>query len=433
MSAKHYYEKIEKLFTELRDQVEGGVKDFYTWRETKGIIDPRGLKASTISNLRTDLYSLKDKDAPLDKKNKKKADRLIDEYKKYRVWLAKSIPVEKEQGSFENNFKNCSWFFYYFRQANSGAHLARAILSLEDGKKVTLKSVSDNDETEYEGQFSLWHNRFGVFELQGKTTKKKLSLQAFLGTKQKELALGFYVTSDFETLISGTFVLQQINDKEVENLEPILLSHTTNKEEFNNVLLPIRRFLSLKSRNHFRLPRSIYDKHLLKESIDKYEPNRSAFFFSENRPVVFISSPYEFTSLREKEKQHIIELKNRLEKAFPYLDIEYTEEKEKLDKNSTPEFIHNLERIKRATYFIFISPVSEKPTASIVEMSWALAFSKHVLLCYKRGTIPEILPKLKSSKSSNHAQILTIQFDDFEKDFEEICDRITLEIMNDTQ
>lgn len=348
-----------------------------------------------------------------------------------QIYIQKIVEKDNLPHGSGNRFYGKAWYMYFFHyNAHGRVRLARVVLIISEQGRVEVENLQDHISENYIGTFQLVNNRTGIFELRGENQhRKKLYIQAIMGAVPTEIALGAYVTYEHNTVVSGTLVLELIQNTKNLDLTPRLLSWKENVEIFDNVNPTIRKFLSVKGMNYIKLPDDVFSLNILESRMDNYKPKKHVQFFDPDRPMIFISSPTNSISaeVHAKNSKNILVIKKQIEDAIPEVEVYYPGQ----DQWNTQEhttYLDHLNMLPYVRFFVLIHPEPNAASASIIEMSWALIYCKTVMLFYKKGTIP----KRTTDLSSSYLNVtVTREIEDLEAEHLDIANRIIFEVTQD--
>ena len=176
---------------------------------------------------------------------------------------------------------------------------------------------------------------------------------------------------------------------------PGLLSFRTNPDTFYNVSSIIRRYLLSKRHNYYKAPRDIHTLEELSKFLNGHEENWESRFIEEYIPKLFISSPGLSIGKEafSKNKEVIDKILGRINTSLNDLV------KINIYNNQTPIKDLNprtLFLIKKTRFFVLIHTKTDKGSYSLVQLGWALAHCKSVMIIYEKGSISDHIFTLSS-------------------------------------
>jgi hypothetical protein len=351
----------------------------------------------------------------------------VDEYEDKIYYLENKVKeFSKRPGS--PNVTRQAFFVYHLYMGRDGKEpkLGRSILKIKNDNSVVFKNVPDGISVDYFGSdYTAREDRI-VFNLESQSGDKTIHLKIYCSDINRDkVFLGAFLTYEYHHIIHGTVVLEPVPDG--EEAQPLMLSNTQNPQIFNSVNPFVREYLSFRRYSYKRVPKDIrnykpLENFLYREAQEK--PIRR--FIEKTRPTVFIASP---NSSVDKEKfknnQRLIEkLKSRLRSRFSE-KIEISNKRTKyseLLKEVTPPPSFRI--LQRSRFFILIYNETDQGSLSLVQLGWAMAHCKEVMLFYQKGSISLNIRRL------NNLGVYTYQFDnlELEDDFEDVAGKIERKI-----
>lgn len=326
----------------------------------------------------------------------------------------KSVPSPSEQEGFIGK----SWYLYFFYikpgSKKIDPSLGRAVLHIDSelprNKNVLCENViQDGVSKNYEGSFDYIDGdnevKMVYFDLKALPTKNKknytrLHIKISCLGHEDEISLGAYITYEHNKITTGSVVLSLIKDDEpVQNLSSAILSHNKQPDEFLNATpLAIRQYLSLKSFNYSKIANTVHTLYDLEKMVTDRHFKRNLFFFDEQVPIVYISTP--ITSLNNDTKQNnntaINNLVNLLKVKYDNnIAIEYP----KWSDNNVgfkQKFKKFKESIKRTRFYVLIITEIDQGSLALTELGLALAYCKNIIIYYKANSISSRLRALGS-------------------------------------
>lgn len=301
------------------------------------------------------------------------------------------------------------WYLYFLHFVDDGhdrkkPKIARTNLRVfHDGNnerinrgKVTLENLKeDSNSRNYEGEWEqLADCKVYIFNLWQPSEDEKerhLHFKVKFPNGRKRILFGSYSTYDTDDLYSGSLVFERIDEKGVltDNIKPPLaISYDENPKDFEEIDESVIEYLSLARDNHLFTDGPLGSFNELKKWVETENPFSlcERRFFDYSKPRLFIACPQ--TSLKETDDRHknLIEKleKDLREKYESNLDITVKNQKGVSGELSSFE---NLKYLQRTKYFILILDEVKKATFSLVQLGWAMAYCKHILVFYKDNTV----------------------------------------------
>ena len=411
-------EDLKSRIDNGRKQIQkaGSYRDFYAFiKRQKG--NYSGLSSPNISNLKKDIDEETNSD-------------VLEEYS-FRVETFEEA-VDKYLKSKVSNavrFHNTRWYAYFFYNfAEDQARLGRAVLSIDGDGHVKLENVKDNVSTNYEGTFELVGDYVAFYDLEGNREGAKIHIKILTGEKPREISIGTYTSFERQQVTSGAIVFEHKTD-EREILTPGAFTYSKDPE-FKNIPEEIRKFLSLKSLNHIKVPQNIYSYIGLQEFNVNYprRRNKRKLFFDVDEPILFLSSPsYSLQPEKHEQKSAVLnDIISKLRKNLGRDNIpiqihypgSYDVNRGRRRLNSAKKAIlDNFEMLKRTKFFVLIYD-SNAVSTSLIELGWALAHCPVVLIFYNEVEgFPEVITTISNSRRYSLLDTKRIRSMEEDKDF----------------
>ncbi len=407
--------KIRVIYDEIKTKKMAGF--FQSWishhKEIFPETDRNNMTRTGMGDVLDDLE--KNPSNPASKKDlqyyktlKSDFDALLEWIPTIKEYIKSKKSLPKKTTSYEQKFWGTKWYAYLFdNQFKIPVKLGRVTIEINDQGSVTLKNmVNEKSEKKYEGHFRLLEQRYAIFELRGTINKEKpLYIETIMGMTPPEVSLGSYIITERDTIVSGTMILHLIKNENTfseSDLKPLSFRDKETQKEFMLVSEYIKSFLSKKQNNYNKIPTGVYSIENLKTHISQYKRNKKNLFFDEEKSIVFIASPAHSISQVdfEKNKKDISDLKIKLKKEIgEFVKFKFPSgQKKPLARKS--RFLNNLNLISKTHLFVLIyldsntsSPLNA--SAALLELGWAMAFSKAILIFYDNENImPSIVPSL---------------------------------------
>jgi hypothetical protein len=383
--------------------------------------EPGGIYKSTANDIRKNLLELKDKygsfeqikeksipaigsilDQFSDKTNKaKKYVKYIKLYLKDREYRFEEIKEETQLHYETSSELTGKVFQAYFLNIKNGitknAELGRAIFKTTKGLFAEFIFSDNYTETTYYGVYEfLKGSQTIVFDLSTIDDTRHVHLKLRYTSPQDEIMLGLCLIYDQRNISSIRILLKQIKDSE-EPEKPALLSYKEKEDQFKNIDSTILAFLSIKKNNFQTIPsddgRTINSLRILQTHVNKYSPfdNKENSFLDFPKPILFVATP---KSSNNEHFKSVTEIITKLKSKYKnHLNIQNREP----DKKLPP--IDSLKIIRKTRIFVFIfTEKVEKASYSLVQLGWALAHCKQIILIYNRDVISNRFYKIKDSK-----------------------------------
>lgn len=427
-------ERIDAIRKEI-NEISNGMSRFQDWAKSK-YGQSQGLTNSSLSNTRTFLDRELTDGYPDYEGHIKKSLKRIDQFERAKNEFLAFVTENDYYRDWARNehaqrFCNQIWYgyFFYLSRTVTDPHLARVVLKINEYGDVFLKNLPDDTSTDYEGQFSLVNDDAIFFDLKADRKDARLHIKVSVREKPKEISLGAYISFQEGYIITGSIVLQLLEEVEMDKAISTILSYKQNKKDFDAIPFPIRKYLSHKSINYSKIPNNIHSINGLNSHIKNYEQtqNRQTLFFDEECPILFISSPT--NSIDEERhranRQSILNLMERVNEEFPNLKIEYSG-RERLEIPNNAAFKRNIQLLRRTKFFVLLYTGTDTASATLVELGLALGVCQSVIIYYKEDTFPKHIEFL----SKGHGHVSTYPILGIQKSLNLICETLISEIKN---
>lgn len=301
-----------------------------------------------------------------------------------------------------NNLNGMRWyayFLYYPQKANQEATLGRAVISVKhraQKKIATLTNTALSKNVHYEGQyisFANLDNGIIVFNLNSDKEGRQLHIKVHCVDKKQQILIGNYLTYEDGHIQSGSILLENIPAK-VKKPKPGAYSYKINPSGFLEINPTIRSFFSLKNDNYSRVFHDVQDLDSLQQTLDEHNPHgeKNTWFLEKNPPEIFIAAPL-FASLlfgHQAYEDFLANVVSELQKSLhPHAKINFNDKEAGYDENGKLQPINNLYFLKTQRIFILLLGSSDILSFSMVQLGWALAYCKKVILVCDEKKISE--------------------------------------------
>ncbi|MBK9929599.1 MAG: hypothetical protein IPP04_06970 [Saprospiraceae bacterium] len=389
----------------------GGMKSFESWTKSKGI---KGFGKSNIYKINEFLNELDDSSYD----NKKVFNGKINKLKKLEDHI-EEFSNEIHSQTVVNSF-NRYWNLYFFHTLNEMPKIGKASLELHNqNKQAFIKNVPDRISENYAGIYST-EGKIICLDLKSEGNAKSLYIKAHYFSKCDNIMLGAYITTDDGKIVNGSIIFQSI----LEPQEPKLVS-SNNLSELEEVPLAIRKYLSVKWRNYHKILNKVFDTNDLSKHVNAYKENWNDRFVDISKPMVYFGTP----SLSIDQASYI-SFQLQLKSLEVYLANSY----HNFEFKSVPAYEMKLEKLKsvpdfsvlsHAHIFILLITRHQKGSFSLVQLGWALAHCKNIIVFYEEGSISKTI--LRLSHINNKGNKDSIVFHSVSR-IEDSWEFITLEI-----
>ncbi|MFM9949449.1 MAG: hypothetical protein ACKV1O_16045 [Saprospiraceae bacterium] len=288
-------------------------------------------------------------------------------------------------------FEGQKWYVYFFLiddETGREPAIGRVVLNTVSKNHVDLKNLGYGVHLDYEkGQYSLIYNYACFLELETAHGDRKLHIKVRYISSGFEIFIGSYITYENDHVVRGTVVMELARG---EDIKPAVLSSFNNKELFYSIDPAIRSFLSPRRYNYQKISNKIFSLEGLRSFLHENQgEDWSTRFFEENAPTIFIAYPG--LSLEEdvykKNNLAIEKIVQRLNQKFKgKINIYYGNAH---DRNPEVAMSVILEKLKKTRIFVLIYTKTNLGSYSLVQLGWAMAYCKVVMMFYELGAISE--------------------------------------------
>ena len=342
-------------------------------------------------------------------------------YEKISVEGPKFIEVAKTfiAESGRDNFVDKKWFFYFLSVAErKSKHLkiARALLETSIGNVAELENVVDGFSKDYSGTYEIIKGNRKViyFDLKDDpvNTTRELHIKAVYMNPNDEIMLGTYTTYDEQFVYSGLIVLHQITNEKFseDEMKPILCSYRLNSKAFIAIPEAIKQYLSLKKRNYRSVPRTVPSLDELQVYLDEYVPlkNKKNRFLELEIPRVYLATPQgsskqNGSSEKVGQPQNVDKLILEIEGALKNEKVQLISKQTNSNMPASDlKSIDSLKLLKRTRFFILVITNVNKASYSLVQLGWALAHCKYIMLIYNDLYVSDRIKSISTNVINKH-------------------------------
>ena len=388
-------DRIEKCKINIKN--EGGPNEFRDFVGPKKPGKP-GIGKSTLQNWIEKLQELRllaKREKKLSGKNEDKLNKHIRNIKFLEAKVADFLH-SKEKAAEVTLVKRLYLYFFYLEHEPSEPKLGRAVVELFSNETAELLNVPDGIRKNYNGKYHLSESRVLTLELNAAVQNRQLHLKAYCSDLNEDgIFLGAYLTYENNHIEQGTVAMTPILT--TPSFEPQILSFTQNREAFEDVPDTIRAYLSVKKYSYQTIPNYIHSQDLLDRYIKENAKEKPELRFIETlRPKVYLSFPN--SSIKDEvfltNEARMKALKQKLDETFSNkCDIEYVNKKyDSLRQRITPP--PSFEILKKARFFVLVYTATDKGSLCLVQLGWAMANCKKVMLFHEEGAISGNIERL---------------------------------------
>ena len=339
-------------------------------------------------------------------------DDAMDEAEK-RINLAYEFMDYKSEWYLKHNLDGLicyAYFLYYPSGRNHEALLGCANLSVGKNNIAEFKNTGLTGSVNYQGPAQPYldmDHGIIIFDLESDKHGRKLHIKAFCEEKEQQVMLAMFTTYEDNRVQSGTILLFNPNakvDGDTKTLKlleemtrdisgvPGCYNFLSKSDEFKKIPPVIRDFFRLRNNNYHRVFKEVDTLLKLEEKINAYEPHehKNTWFLEKEKPEIFIASPI-LGSPNDNDSlfKTIVDDLNNEPNFAERLYINYSDKDSGYNKDGGMEPIKNLEYLKSVRVFILFLEEMQQASFSLVQLGWALSYSKQVILVYKKDCISE--------------------------------------------
>ncbi len=410
--------KIEKCRAAI--QAKGSYAAFYGFTTARHGGNS-GLSKANLSYMVSELQKLKEQ---IISAKEEELPVLKERFKTIKTRVDALVIAVNEYTNTSNrlvNYLGTQWYVYFFYFGIGYRHkvgLGRTVMTISKDAKVYLKNVEDNKSINYEGTLNFDNAEVLSFNLQGPNSESQLHIKVLAQPEFPKLLVGAYLNYEIRKVRCGTIVME--HKMTSENLTPGF--YTIDHDDFETIPKPIRRFLAQKSQNILNLPKPIYSIDDLATFMDNYLQDKRHLFFDPEETRVFFASPAQSILNEEHEENStmILNIKDVLEAKFKSnnikIKIDYPGGKKPSKQNADfykNRIVDNFKDLKLTKYF-FLFIGQRSLSKSLVELGWALAYCKIVVIFYHDQLLDDPqtaefingLSALSESRTADHLELI---------------------------
>jgi len=418
------YKKLEKRISDAKK--DGEIIEYNEWLDIRRIKSAKYTTINTNKKYLENLFVEFSDDERIMKAQVDRFEKCKSAYKYYvRIidrYITENTPSAKKKESSQ-------WYVYHFDNSNrldKEPKLSRTILKIIDSKRVQF--INTSPRKNYEGVYhklvskkSHYNTIFINFNSPylGDKAPGIAHLRAyFTDIDSDEILMGAYITYEEYRIVQGSVVLERIKNDEAAT--PLLMSYKKSSKEFiEEVHWTIRRYLSLKHFNHVSVRNDITNTEELEEFIRSHPfPKWESRFFDEDIPTIFIAFPklsHDVESSNEKNtliQKLVTNLNDQLNPDKEKKKVKILKENTIIESFKRESITITLAPLQRTRMFILIYSKTSTASFSLIELGFAIAHAKTVMVFYEKGSISKRLAMV------NRMNIDLIEFDDLETDLE---------------
>lgn len=343
---------------------------------------------------------------------------------------------EHPEEYIKNNLNDKKWyvyFLYYPRNENSEATLGRAVISVEHNRLIQNVHLTNTEKSHanYDGNYEPYIPEHGiiVFSFNSASPSRKLHIKVYCDNKDQQIMLGHFLTYEESHIQSGTVMLVAPENPE-EEMEPDIFSFLM-PNKFDNVDDTILKFFTLKSENHFRTFRGVDSLETLKTELNKksFVDDKNSWFLEKHPAEIFIATPVTGAGFSDDkpEKKLLSDVVEFINEKIPE-GIKITSRIQGAGKDEKGNYhpVKTLDFLRTQRIFILLLDNVRKLGFSMIQLGFALAHSKKVVLVCKQENISE---RIYNGFDKNVLELVFYK-GSITQDKQIICDRL-VEIIKD--
>ncbi|MCO6359206.1 hypothetical protein BXY85_1688 [Roseivirga pacifica] len=316
--------------------------------------------------------------------------------------------VKSESQSIKYHY----WHFNFLHVTPPGGadkrpKIARTLLKVSNSpKEAVLINLEDPQSEDYQGRYDeIGKSGVYAFDLWNKKRNRKLYFKIHFPNTKYRVVIGAYTTFDSEKIYSGRIVLRRIDSQNKDDLKSVLLGRDVTSGFDSIVDHSIQEFLSQRDKNYLMVPNSNGTLNGIKAKTKDSGPFQhiERRFFDFENPRLFLACPILTAQHSSREIDILQDLQTELKTGFPNLIVDLNERNRRHLQDQENEFrlinLESFEKLQGTRFFVIIIEETQKSSFSLVELGFALAKCKYVLILHKAGTVSKKIEELKMVES----------------------------------
>ncbi len=397
----------------------GGYNEFDKWRADRKEFKKGLSRASVQYNAKNDIErtvnrNIKSEDdflVPVNLELRNRiftAERFVEAIENYQVFKVKF------QRPDQLYYK--AYFFYHLEETEE-PELGMSLISIQQ-TKAYLHNVKDDISSDYEGDIEHLQDNGLFFDMSSVTKKISIHIKVNCSNLSNDnIMLGAYISFEDNHITQGSILLEATDKLE----EPKIYSLFRNKEELENNVNPnILSYLALKKYNFAKVKRNVVNETRLERFVQQdFKENFKTRFIDYAVPKMFMAVPTEVL-LNQNTKSVIHQIIEGVQNENNNIDVRIndgTDEKLRAIEKP-PSFV----QLQRCRFFVLFCFKGAQYSLSTVQLGWAMAYCKRVIVFYEEGGLSANFLKLRG------LGVLMEKFSDLSKDMNHIISVLNVEI-----
>lgn len=397
-------DQLHDAIHKIQKHIKGKLITYNEWVEANR---PKynGLKSTTCMSTRSSLNRLLNKPSKFDEQA---TGKIIYKAKQCVVSLQKFLEESSKDGFSDRTY------YVYFNYMAKGAkepRLGRAVLRTLPYNRVKLKNLNTSFSTDYVGTYDTFQNRALIFDFTAEDDTRKMRMEVLYNSTDQTWHTGAYTTFEYDHIVTGTIVFERIDGRlDPDHIKPGELCYIgPNKDEFFGIDISVRKYLARRKYNHHKITNRIASEVDFKKVISRHDAfiETKTRFFEVDNPRLFIASP---SSSIDPEKRDITqkalgEISNSIEKNLE--NMEGGQIEVLYDDGSSDSFIEwrsqrTLGLLRLSRYFVLIIMPTQTASFSLVQLGWAFAYCKRIIVCYQSKSISSRIREIQHNVRGVH-------------------------------
>ncbi len=312
----------------------------------------------------------------------KTAQKFVDAFKEYKEYrILNKLP------------EDISWnvYFYYHLHASKEPQLGQGILKIKDNL-ASLTNIEDGISSDYFGEWEYFEIGVLSFDLKANKNGKSIHIKVYCSDLRKDsILIGAFVSFEDLHITSGSILFESKNIAETPNLYSVFV----NKNQLENTInSDILSYLSLKKYNFLKVKRNIINESRLEEFVHKdVKEEKNTRFIDYPIPKIFIAFPTNVL-LNSNSRQLLEELIERLQENNPQVKVIFNDGSSQTMQamEKPPSFV----QLQRCRFFVLFCFKNDVNSLSTVQLGWAIAYCKKIVVFYEEGSVSSNFIKLRS-------------------------------------
>lgn len=417
-------EELVTLFNELEktiaiiNSLKGKFIDYDRWLDTYKN-GHRGLKNSVCRSARRDLDALINTKQP-----RHKRFSIVRKAKDVNNSMREYICYHDQANFVDQKFL----LYFHVRVSRKNPALGKVVLETFRHHKAKLYNVEGAHSPNYTGEFKIYNSTVVIFDFEAIKTKRKMHMKVVYSSLEQNIMLGAYNTFEYNHITAGSVLLQRVEtNQESLDTSPMYMSHLTNKQDFLQVPQAIRRYLATTEYNYYKVPEGVSSLDELDTFVSRHRAFTSTLvnFFDVEIPNIFIATPITSTEKISYEKTLQI-IADELSTRCINVNIHFSIDRESRLNNALSQI--TLGTLATTRIFILIIGQTQKSSFSLVQLGWALAHCRRIIIYFKNDSISDHIQALDSVHN-----VTLRRYNDITQDYSIISKELQRDILSETE